>query len=221
MIRITTQMLNESARKAGRPINSTSLLNYINVDSSKTSLADVLNKSKETAVDTAQKKKYTELEETAESLTDSANFFTKEKLEKILAGENGEYQDLYKGVKNLVSHYNDAMEALQEMSTTLNSFYGEMLKDMMVDKKETLSELGITISSDGTLKLDQEKLKNVSVETLQNASADLISIGEKVSFTAGRVADNAKVGADSYSSRYDASGRGYLSSNTGKYDFWG
>lgn len=46
-MRITTQMMNESARKAGLPIGGTSLLNYINKDEkSSNSLLEALNKNK-------------------------------------------------------------------------------------------------------------------------------------------------------------------------------
>ena len=48
-MRITTQMLNESARKAGLPVNNTSLLNYINNKNQGNSLLDALNKKKETS----------------------------------------------------------------------------------------------------------------------------------------------------------------------------
>lgn len=47
-MRIITQMLNESARKAGIPVNNTSLLNYINNDSSNNSLLSALNNKKNT-----------------------------------------------------------------------------------------------------------------------------------------------------------------------------
>ena len=43
-MRITTQMLNESARKAGLPINNTSLLNYIKNDGTGNTWLDALNR---------------------------------------------------------------------------------------------------------------------------------------------------------------------------------
>ena len=45
-MRITTQMLNESARKAGLPINNTSLLNFIKNDGTGNTLLDALNKKR-------------------------------------------------------------------------------------------------------------------------------------------------------------------------------
>lgn len=45
-MRITTQMLNESAKKSGLPINNTSLLNYINGDETNNSLLEALNKNR-------------------------------------------------------------------------------------------------------------------------------------------------------------------------------
>ncbi len=57
-MRITTQMLNESARKAGLPVNNTSLLNYINNKGEGNSLLDALNKKKETVATATQKSNY-------------------------------------------------------------------------------------------------------------------------------------------------------------------
>ena len=46
-MRITTRMLNESVRKAGLPVNNTSLLNYINNKGKGNTLLDALNKKKD------------------------------------------------------------------------------------------------------------------------------------------------------------------------------
>lgn len=71
-MRITTQMLNESARKAGLPINNTSLLNYIKNDGTGNTLLDALNKKKKTAATTAQKSNYEKIDKEADQLTQSA-----------------------------------------------------------------------------------------------------------------------------------------------------
>ena len=44
-MRVTTQMLNETARKAGLPINNSTLLDYINNDSSADSMLNSINGS--------------------------------------------------------------------------------------------------------------------------------------------------------------------------------
>ena len=68
-MRITTQMLNESARKAGLPINHTSLLNYIKSDGTQNALLDALNKSNETSVKTGS---YEKIEKEADNQLQAA-----------------------------------------------------------------------------------------------------------------------------------------------------
>lgn len=57
-MRVTTQMLNESARRSGLPINHSSLLDHIGVNG-KNTLLDALDRKNSTAIDTENKKKYT------------------------------------------------------------------------------------------------------------------------------------------------------------------
>ncbi len=71
-MRITTQMLNETARKTGVPINNTSLLNHIN-GGSDGDLLKVLNKGKTSAADTKQKINYEKLEKEADGLKKRAD----------------------------------------------------------------------------------------------------------------------------------------------------
>lgn len=70
-MRITTQMLNETARKTGVPINSGTLLNHLNNSASDNSLLKALNKSG-SAADTKQKRDYEKLEKNAGQLQKSA-----------------------------------------------------------------------------------------------------------------------------------------------------
>lgn len=72
-MRITTQMLNETARKTGIPINDTSLLNHIYNNGSGNSLLNVLNKGGNSAADAKQKNSYEKLEKTAGQLQKRAD----------------------------------------------------------------------------------------------------------------------------------------------------
>ena len=66
-MRVTTQMLNESARRSGLPINHSSLLDHIG-GNGKNTLLDALDRKNSTAIDTENKKKYVKLGKTAEKL---------------------------------------------------------------------------------------------------------------------------------------------------------
>ena len=57
-MRITTNMLNESFKKAGLPARGTSLLDYIDSDKASASLLDALNKEQEATINNVEKDKY-------------------------------------------------------------------------------------------------------------------------------------------------------------------
>ena len=77
-MRITTRMLNESARKAGLPVNNTSLLNYINNKGKGNTLLDALNKKKETTANLKQKSSYEKLDKEADKLSQTTEVFLKD-----------------------------------------------------------------------------------------------------------------------------------------------
>lgn len=54
-MRITTQMLNESARQAGLPINRSTLLDYIKNDGATNPLLEAMNRNKENVANTAKR----------------------------------------------------------------------------------------------------------------------------------------------------------------------
>ena len=81
-MRITTQMINEGARKAGLPIQGNSLLNYLKKDKI-TSLFGSMNENLygitgNTSVDSVKKSSYEKLEKTANKLMDIVESFTAE-----------------------------------------------------------------------------------------------------------------------------------------------
>ena len=71
-MRITTQMLNESARQAGLPINRSTLLDYIKNDGATNPLLEAMNRNKENVANTAKKSNYEKLDKEADQLTQSA-----------------------------------------------------------------------------------------------------------------------------------------------------
>ena len=166
MIRVTTQMLNESARRAGLPVNNTSLLNYINGNSGNT-LLNALNKSSTT--DPATKTKYAKLEKTADQLSEAANVFTASGEDSLFskARENGDNHCIYSAVEDFVGKYNSTISALKNTPSTLNDYYSQMLKSAASDNKNALESIGITVAKDGSLSVDKDKLKEVLGEDLK------------------------------------------------------
>ena len=219
MMRITTQMLNRSARKAGLPINNTSLLNYINGNSSNTML-NALNKNSTT--DAATKSKYEKLEKTADQLSEAASAFTATGKDSLFskARESGDNQDIYNTVENFVGKYNSTISALKNTSSTSNDYYSQTLKSAASDNKEALESIGITIAKDGSLSVDKDKLKEADIDTLEKVLGNTKGFTQKAAYVAGRVSDNAQTNQSSLSSQYSSKGSLY-SALASKYNLYG
>lgn len=220
-MRITNQMLNESARKAGLPVNHMSLLNYVNNTDSGNSLLNALNKSG-SAENTVKKTGYEKLEKMAENLLQSAEIFTEEGEETIFskAEESGDKQEIYDKVQTFVENYNSTLSALKNTSSALNQYYYQMMQEAAEENSEKLGSIGITISKNGTVALDKDKLTAADMDTLEQTLGASSDFSKKVAFLALRVSDNARANAESLSSRYSAKGDIY-SAMSNKYEFWG
>ena len=219
MMRITTQMLNESARKAGLPINGTSLLNYINGNSNNT-LLNALNKN--SATDVATKTKYEKLEKAADQLSEAASVFIATGEDSLFskARESGDNQDVYNVVEDFVGKYNSTLSALKNTSSTLNDYYSQMLKSAASDNKEALESIGITIAKDGSLSVDKDKLKEADIDTLEKVLGNTKGFTQKAAYVADRVSDNAHTNQSSLSSQYSSTGSLY-SALASKYNLYG
>lgn len=220
-MRITTWMLNESARKAGVPINGTSLLNYINKGNSQSAFLKALNQ-KNSNVDTTKKANYEKLGKAADQLLQQAEIFTIEGEKSIFtkARESGSNQEIYDSVEAMIESYNNTIKSLKTASTTMNDFYRQMLEDAVSANTDTLQNIGITISKDGTAAIDKEKLEAVDIDSLEKVLGSSGDFSKKVAFLAGRISDNAEANAENLSRQYNSTGNIY-SGISGKYNFWG
>lgn len=213
-MRITTQMLNASMRKAGLPINNVSLLNYVN-GSSQGSLLNALNKKGIKLQD----KGFEKLKGQAEKLQQATEKMASEKSFQE-ARTSGDLQPIISNAQEMVKNYNNTIKSMKNSSSPLNQYYRQMLKEAAADDKDKLKEIGITRGEDGTLKLDEEKLKASDVDKLEEILGAKGTFSSKVSFLADKIADNARANASSASSQYNALGNNYFASAS-RYNFWG
>ncbi len=222
-MRITTQMLNESARKAGLPINNTSLLNYKKNDGTGNSLLDALNKKKETAATAAQKSDYEKLDKEADQLTQVAEVLLKDGENSLFeqAKTSGDNQKVYDSIEKLFASYNSTLKELRNTSNTMNDFYRQMLLESPDEVKENLSGVGITFAKDGTASIDMEKVKAADLETLEGLFGKESDFVQKIEFLSTRISDNAEANVESLGNAYNAGGNLYSAMSSSKYDFWG
>ncbi len=221
-MRVTTQMANESARKAGLPINQTSLLNYVNGNSSNNSLLEALNTKKADAADTVKMQDYEKLNQEAEKLQQAADSLLREGEDNLFASarSSGSNQEICEYVKEMLDSYNDTLKLLRTTSNTLNNFYCQMMIETADDNRENLESIGITFGKDGSASVDMEKLKAADIDTLEKIFGKDGDFTKKTAFLASRISDNAQANMENLSSRYHSTGTTY-SMSMSKYDFRG
>ncbi|MCM1495227.1 MAG: hypothetical protein NC089_05445 [Bacteroides sp.] len=220
-MRITTQMLNNTAKKAGIPFTCGTLLNQVNSSGTGNNLLQALNQKNNTTSNVAQKQEQEKLKKSSDRLQQQAEKFAAENGNSILDNyqTDGENKEIYGTIEGMVTSWNDTRKQLQALPGTLNDFYGQMLSQAAVENKEALSDIGITIGKDGSLKLDSDKLKKADIDSLKKVLSGSESFAEKTRFLAGRISDNAAANMIHASSQYNAAGDVY-SAFVNRYDFW-
>ena len=223
-MRITTQMLNETSRKAGLPVNSNSLLNYINNDKNSNSLLESLQNSSTTTTDLLQNKKlYQKLKDAAESLEDAAKTHENEKSDNIFAKakESGDNADIVKNVKTLIEQYNEVRKQLErDASSPINAYYNQTLGQLASKNKEELSKVGITIGKDGSMTIDESKLKEASVEDLESLFGSKSEFIQKMQYLASHVSNNVSAQIESLGNQYGQDANSFSSYISNKYNWW-
>lgn len=160
-MRVTTQMLNQAAQKAGLPVNRSSLLNYINGNNSSAALASALSKTR-TASDTTKIADYEKLEKSADQAEKAAD--------KLLSADSEDVTT--SDLQTFVDRYNEMLKELSNVSDTLNKFYAQTAKDTVKEYRKELAELGITTAKDGTLSFDKAKFEKLRTEQTDQPETD-------------------------------------------------
>lgn len=222
-MRVTTQMMHTSAKRAGISLGGASLLKYINKENTQTAhnaLLNALNTKSNVTVNKTQATNYKKLDESANSLLESLEMFMSEGKNGIFQQEDVDQPVLKDAVKQLVKKYNDTIKTLKNTSNPLNDFYREMLKEAIEESEAGLASIGIAADESGMLTLEKDKLENADAQTLKNALDGNSLFTSKTAYIVSRIVDNAKANTESYSCQYGADGYSYVA-NSNRYDFWG
>ena len=202
-MRITTQMLANSAAKSGIPIQRTSLLDIINNKSSQNLLGTIgksMNTTSTGATDILRKNNYAKLEDLSEKLSQSAS---------KLAGSDKD------------SIYDKAKES-GDTTDIMNEFYQQQLKNIPAGSKESLESIGISQAKDGSLIVDEKVFRNADADTLQKVLGGENGIASKIGFLGEHINKNASENVVSASNRYGSNGATYMEAfEANKYNFFG
>lgn len=222
-MRITTQMVNESVRKAGIPVNNASLLDYVKQGNSQNSMLEALSSKTSAKTDSGNRKKYEKLEKEADGLQEAAKTLQQEGEKSLFtkAAESGDNQKLCDSIEALLQGYNSTVKALGNTSGTLNDFYRQMLVEAPENKKDELAQVGITFDKEGLASVNRDKLKAADADTLEKLFGSKSELVSRLHFLSGRISDNARAGEQSLGNGYSGSGSLYEGKAASRYDFRG
>lgn len=177
---------------------SNSLLNYVNGNGAGgSSRLNAMNTGSARA-NRLMANSYQKLEKSSVKLADQ----TKALSDKVDAKD----KKITDQVTKLVDSFNDTLSNLKQSSGVLNQYYHQTLRDVSLENQAALEEIGITVSSSGTLSVSREKLESADWEKVEKLLGSEGNFMKQMSYVATRVSDNAKTNVESLSSRYNSRG---------------
>lgn len=111
--------------------------------------------------------KYKKVDQAANSLLDALNSLGKEDLYKVEEGKEYDNSNLLKSVSNYVTAYNNTISNLTSCGGSLNNSFKTEFLEAFKENSEAFANIGITMSTDGKLSIDQDKLKAAKAEDIQ------------------------------------------------------
>lgn len=97
-----------------------------------------------------------------------------------------------KEIKGFLQDYNNMIERLKNVDSTVSKLYVKQLGGHVSDNQDVLRELGITQSTTGTLKLDEDKLAKADLEKLKKVFGTSGGFITKICSWAEKIAANAE-----------------------------
>ena len=217
-MRVTNYMLDESSRKAGMTLNNQLYSGSVDEESTDDGVLSALKERKTERI-LGDRFGYEKLQKAAQNLQKTIANFTKEKDSLFdKAKESGDNSELLRQTEALVKNYNAVLKELGASGAEQSGYYKKILQQITQKSKDSLAEIGISQAADGSLQIDQEKLKAADAETLEKVLGPSGRFGTRLAFVTDRISEDAQANTESLSSRYDASGN-LWSAQSGRYDF--
>jgi flagellar capping protein FliD len=95
-------------------------------------------------------------------------------------------------IESFVNDYNYLMKRLAQSGDIVDSNYAKKLKNYANAENKELREIGITIKGDGTLELDENKLKAADISQVKKLFTGEDGFAKKVSNLSGQIGKYAK-----------------------------
>ena len=111
--------------------------------------------------------KYKNVDKAANNLLDALEKLDDKYLYEAEAGKEYDNAGLLKGVSNFVTAYNSAITNLTKCGGALNNSFKTEFEEAFKAKKDEFANIGITMSSDNKLAVDQDKLSATKPEDIK------------------------------------------------------
>lgn len=155
--------------------------------SSKTSgssnvLDEILEAKKNPKVSEEAQKANSSLTTGLSSLNSSISTLQSEKIYSDTENGSSAESKVVSAMKDYVSNYNSVVSAAKDSTLTSKTAYVANMMSSTAANADKLAEIGVTINSDGTLELNESKLKAAGVSKVQElfSADDLMSYGSKI-----------------------------------------
>ena len=202
-MRVTRNYMNNLL--GGNGSNTTSLLQRAlsrSTRNKKTSRADLLSsvnnrnnlltQNVKTAAQT--QKLYYNMKYHAGQVMDYADKLTDKSDDSLFAKakESGDTSEIVSNIKSFVAQYNSMLADLKESGTRTDSTYLTQLNSITNLNRADLASCGVTRNADGTLAVDDDKLANADIETLEKVWNGKSSVAARASLWADSVESSAE-----------------------------
>lgn len=110
--------------------------------------------------------------------------------------------NLYGTVKAFADTYNNTYKSASKSSSNSMNRYSKQLKQLVKKYSEQFSDVGITMNNDGTLKVNENLLKNADYDDLENA------FGKDAGFTSSLYSISRRMSNTSYDDYFTSLSKG-------------
>lgn len=110
--------------------------------------------------------------------------------------------NLYGTVKAFADTYNNTYKSASKSSSNSMNRYSKQLKHLVKKYSEQFSDVGITMNNDGTLKVNENLLKNADSDDLENA------FGKDAGFTSSLYSISRRMSNTSYDDYFTSLSKG-------------
>lgn len=161
---------------------------------SKTTLEKILEQRQNPAVSKEVSNANAALSQGISDLSSSVRTLQKDSTYEAAAAGQSDQDKVVSAVKNFVNDYNDVVSsAKKSTNASLTSNVASMMKST-TENKNALAEIGVTVNRDGTVSLNEKKLKSADSSKVQ----ELFSADNKNSY--GSVISAKAIGSGNYTS---------------------